>query len=154
MNLSLTSLPGLLSLVAIVGFVYLAWKQAGGVADKQTSDAYKNLVAAREKEIEELKKQIHDQSESFRKQIQEQGEAFRVEINGLRTTVGELTGKLSEKNDRIKTLEENIQNRNPEMEAFIKSSSQHYADMRNFMQNINAYVTTQAAVHNVTNSGK
>ncbi len=128
-----------LNLLVMAAAVFLFWKKGGNDAESKATGAYKNVADAYEKEINQLKTQMTAQAEAFRKQMHEQSESFRAEINALTAKVGELTGILQEKNDRIKTLEEIATNRNPEIITLM-------TDIRNFMQNINAYLASQAAI--------
>lgn len=60
------------------------------------------------------------------KQLEELGKEARGEAANMQNKIGELNGRLQEKDERIKILEQTLQGRNPEMTVFIKEMSEFF----------------------------
>lgn len=68
----------------------------------------------------DLKKDIITDFETRVTQLETQNRTKDDEIHNLTAEMNQLKGALNEKNERIKTLEDLVTNRNPELGVFIK----------------------------------
>ncbi len=91
-----------LPIINILGFlslgtayIFIQWRQGGNKASIEVIQTYKEQVALNREEIAKLNHEL-----------------------------GVFQGQLREKDERIKLLEQLVQNRNPDMVEFMKTSSQ------------------------------
>lgn len=130
-----------LPIINILGFlslgtayIFIQWRQGGNKAASDVITAYKEQVTLNREEIAKLNHEL-----------------------------GVLQGQLKEKDERIKLLEQLVQNRNPEMEQFMKTvgqiadnaavymkhSSETLAEIRNFMKVVNTKLDNGSTRKNV-----
>lgn len=92
-------------LITTAVLVFSFWKMGGNTATSQVIATYKERV-----------------------------EQLQQTVNDLTAKLGELTGQLKEKDDRIRTLESIATNRNPELETFIKQMTLVSLQAQEFMK--------------------
>lgn len=109
----MTGLIDWLPLINILGFlglgsayIFIQWKTGYNQASAEVINAYKEQVAL-----------------------------ARAEISKLQKDLGILQGQLGERNKRIEVLEQVAQNRNPEMEDFIKTAGVAAKTSMEYMKN-------------------
>lgn len=76
--------------------------------------------------------------ETYKEQVYQ----LREQVNNLSKELGILEGVVKEKDSQIKTYLAILQNRNPEMEAFIQSISKVANDATAFMKDMGLTMTT------------
>lgn len=108
-----------LPIINILGFlslgsayIFIQWRQGGNKAAADVITAYKEQVALN-----------------------------REEISKLNHELGILQGQLKEKDERIKLLEQLVQNRNPDMIEFMKTSSQVSQNASEYMKHSSETLT-------------
>lgn len=108
-----------LPIINILGFlslgsayIFIQWRQGGNKAAADVITAYKEQVALN-----------------------------REEISKLNHELGIMQGQLKEKDERIKLLEQLVQNRNPDMIEFMKTSSQVSQNASEYMKHSSETLT-------------
>ncbi len=104
-----------LQLASIVGPTVFMAVLVFGNYRRGDSQAAKEALELREKQIQALKDAINENKTDSK----EREDKMRSEITALTGKVGELTGNLSARDGEIKRLNDIIANRNPEMEQFF-----------------------------------
>jgi len=87
--------------------------------------------------------------EQVENEMKEYREKTVSEMMVLTKQIAELTGVVKAKDERIKSLETILQNRNPEMENYMKSTTDVLGEILKFMQQVGQKMT--ANITSLTN---
>ena len=145
-------------LVGGAGFLVYSYKRAGRQERKDVTDTADTIADFWKKQAEELKQILQTKDAEFNQKIQDMTKEFNEKIQALTKEVGELTGQLNAEKAQNDRLEKIFQNRNPEMETFMKymvaASERHDETHKKMIQILTDLHQTSTANHEIWEAEK
>lgn len=157
-TLAATIIGSLGLLAGGVGFIVYSYTKAGRQERKDVTDSADTIADFWKKQAEELKVILQTKDIEFNEKIQALTKEFNEKIQNLTKELGEITGQLNAEKTQNEKLEKIFQNRNPEMETFMKymvaASERHDETHKKMIQILTDLHQTSTANHEIFEAEK